>query len=302
MKRREFIATTAITAIAVSASGFIRFNGKFFEGDCETTTDILGPFYRPDSPVRNNLRVPGEPGALVELSGTVKHNDCITPYNNAKIELWHCDSKGVYDNSSDKYLYRGTSYCNENGEYSFKTILPVPYDTGGGDFRPAHFHLMITAEGYLPLVTQLYFTGDQYIAKDVSSSSPYAKRRILEVQTLKDKTKKVLYNVSMSETLIVEPAVLTKLIGVYVNEKDKNDKNEFFVKNKLLWMKKEPLGMPFGMSLDYIGNNTFSFPGLHDGMSFEYHFELLSSGSVKLTTTFTNTKGEKDVSIAIKEV
>ncbi|MEO6681891.1 MAG: hypothetical protein ABIN48_03610 [Ginsengibacter sp.] len=301
MKRREFIATTAITAIAVSASGFIRFNGKFFEGDCETTTDILGPFYRPDSPVRNNLRVPGDPGALVELSGTVKHNDCITPYNNAKIELWHCDSKGVYDNSSDKYLYRGTSYCNDKGEYSFKTILPVPYDTGGGDFRPAHFHLMITAEGYLPLVTQLYFTGDQYIAKDVSSSSPSAKRRILEVQTLKDKTKKVVYNVSMSETLIVEPAVLTKLSGVYVNEKDKNDKNEFFVKNKLLWMKNEPLGMPFGMNLDYVGNNTFSFPGLHDGMSFEYHFELLSSGSVKLTTTFTNAKGKKDVSIAIKE-
>ena len=122
--------------------------GKFFEGDCETTTDILGPFYRPDSPVRNSLRVPGDPGALVELSGTVKHNDCITPYNNAKIELWHCDSKGVYDNSSDKYLYRGTSYCNEEGEYSFKTILPVPYDTGGGDFRPAHFHLMITPKNH----------------------------------------------------------------------------------------------------------------------------------------------------------
>ncbi len=297
MKRREFIATTALTAIAVSASGFIRFNGKFFEGDCETTTDILGPFYRPDSPVRNNLRIPGDPGTLVELSGTIKHNDCITPYNNAKIELWHCDDKGVYDNTSDKYLYRGTSYCNEKGEYSFKTILPVPYDG-----RPAHFHLMITAEGYLPLVTQLYFTGDQYIAKDVSSSSPSAKRRILEVETLKDKTKKVLYNVSMSETLIVEPAVLTKLKGVYINEKDKNDKNEFFVKNKLLWMKNESLGMPFGMNLDYVGNNTFSLSGLHDGMSYEFHFELLASGSVKLTITFTNAKGEKDVSIAIKEV
>jgi catechol 1,2-dioxygenase len=301
MKRREFIATTALTAVAVSASGFIRFDGKTFEGDCETTTDILGPFYRPDSPVRNNLRIPGDSGALVELSGTIKHNDCTTPYNNAKIELWHCDGKGVYDNTSDKFRYRGTTYCNEKGEYSFKTILPIPYDAGGGDFRPAHFHLMITAEGYLPLVTQLYFTGDQYIAKDLSSSSPSAKRRILEVQTLKDETKKVLYNVSMSETLIVEHAVLTKLTGVYINEKDKKDKKEFFVKNKLLWTKWTKTEQ-FGMNLDYVGNNTFRLPGLHDGMSYDFHFELLSSASVKLTTTFTNAKGEKDMSIAIKEV
>jgi protocatechuate 3,4-dioxygenase beta subunit len=120
MKRRKFIATTALTAIAVSASGYIRFDGKTLKGDCETTTDILGPFYCPDSPVRNNLRIPGEPGAFVELCGTIKHNDCITPYNNAKIELWHCDGKGVYDNTSDKFRYRGTTYGNEKGEYSLK--------------------------------------------------------------------------------------------------------------------------------------------------------------------------------------
>lgn len=298
MKRREFITATTLTAIAVSTSGFIRFNGNNFEGDCETTTDILGPFYRPDNPIRNNLRIPGDTGILTELSGIIKHNDCKTPYKNAKIELWHCDEKGVYDNTSDKYLYRGTTFCNEKGEYSFKTILPVPYDTGGGNFRPAHFHLMITAQGYLPLVTQLYFTGDQYIDKDQFASSPSAKRRILEVQTLKDGAKKVLYNVSMSETLIVEPTVLTKLTGVYKSEKDKNDKHEFFVKNKLLWMKNEP----FGMNLDYVGNNTFRFPGLHDGNTYYFYFELLPSGSVKLTSTYTNAKGEKDVTIAIKEV
>ena len=98
MKRRQFIVSTALTAIAFSASGFVRFNGVNFEGDCETTTDILGPFYRPESPVRSNLIIPGDSGLIVELSGTIKHNDCITPYKNAKIELWHCDSEGVYDN------------------------------------------------------------------------------------------------------------------------------------------------------------------------------------------------------------
>jgi catechol 1,2-dioxygenase len=66
MQRRSFIRNSAFTAIAVSASGFIRFDGKNYVGDCETTTDIIGPFYRPDSPVRNNFIVTGDPGIPVE--------------------------------------------------------------------------------------------------------------------------------------------------------------------------------------------------------------------------------------------
>ena len=57
MERRTFIRNTALCAVAVSASGFIRFDGFSYVGDCETTTDILGPFYRPDSPARNNLLI-----------------------------------------------------------------------------------------------------------------------------------------------------------------------------------------------------------------------------------------------------
>ena len=60
MKRRDFIKTTALSAVAISASGFIRRDGNRYVGDCETTTDILGPFYRPDSPVRNNLVINDE--------------------------------------------------------------------------------------------------------------------------------------------------------------------------------------------------------------------------------------------------
>ena len=90
MQRRSFIRNTALGAIAISTPGFIYFNGKQYVGDCETTSDILGPFYRPNSPVRNNFIVKGQPGTPVELSGIIKHDDCITPYKNAKVELWHC--------------------------------------------------------------------------------------------------------------------------------------------------------------------------------------------------------------------
>ena len=71
MQRRRFLRDTALGAIAVSASGFISFDGTRYVGDCETTTDILGPFYRPGSPVRTNLLVAGDAGTKIMLSGKI---------------------------------------------------------------------------------------------------------------------------------------------------------------------------------------------------------------------------------------
>ena len=296
MQRRDFIINTALSAIAVSATGFIRFNGKQYVGDCETTTDILGPYYRPDSPLRSNLIVKGEEGIPVELSGIICHKDCISPYKNAKIELWHCSSKGVYDNTSAAYKNRGTVYTDDKGRYSFKTVLPVPYDIGNGKFRPAHFHMMISAAGYQPLITQLYFSGDVHIAEDDSASAPAAKKRILEVQNMQDGTKKVIYNVGMSEKLAASPDSIDKLIGIYTDEKDPKEKTEFFKKDNLLWLKNEV----YGMNFEYTGDNTFIYPGLAKG-SISLHFDILPSGAIKLTNKYTNEKGEEQTMISKKE-
>lgn len=298
MKRRSFIRNTTFSVVAVSTSGFIRFDGNRYVGDCETTTDMLGPFYRPNSPVRNNLAVKGDAGDLIELSGTIKHNDCKTPYKKAKIELWHCNSKGLYDNTSDEFQHRGTTYSNEDGYYFFNTALPVPYDIGGGNKRPAHFHLMITAAGYQPFVTQLYFTGDQNITNDPLSSSPSAKKRILDIQTLNNGSKKISYNVSMSPKLAAEPAIIDKLTGVYTDEKDNMKKMEFFKKDNLLWRKNEV----FGENFDYIGNNSFQPANAPQeaGMSLTLVFEMLPPNKIKVTETFIDGKGGKYISMAIK--
>ncbi len=282
MQRRIFIKNMSISAVAVSASGFVRFDGNRYTGDCETTSDILGPFYRPNSPKRNNLLIPGENGHKLELTGIIKHNDCITPYKNAKIELWHCDSNGIYDNTTDDFRYRGTTYSGENGQYSFKTILPVPYDVGNGQIRPAHFHLMITAEGYQPLITQLYFSGDEHIVSDLSASSPTAKRRILEMQEKSDNSSKVQYDVSMSPKLMVEPVALDKLTGTYEHPTDKNKKLTLFKNDQSLWMKNEV----FGISFLYVGNNTFEYPGSPDGTERNLQFKTLPSGVVQLTLNY----------------
>jgi len=301
MKRRTFISQTILSAVAISTSGFIRFDGQRYVGECETTSDVLGPFYRPNSPVRESLRIKGEKGDPIELIGKILHDDCMTPYKKAKIELWHCDGDGVYDNETADFKYRGTAYSDNKGNYCFKTILPVPYGSGD-DYRPAHFHMMITAEGYQPLVTQLYFTGDPWIEKDDSASLPTAKRRILEVQSLRDGSKKVAYNVSMAKKLAVEPASMGLLVGNYTSDKDANDKMELFIKDKQLWVKGDKTnGMPFGMNLEFVGDNTFQFPGMSlETLSF--NFQLLPYGVVKLVQTYTNDKEEKEVMVYVRQM
>ena len=282
MQRRTFLKDAALGAVAVSASGFISFNGTKYVGDCETTTDILGPFYRPNSPVRTNLVVPNDPGTKLLLKGSVKHEDCTTPFKKAKVEIWHCSSKGEYDNSTDEFRYRATTFSDDEGKYFFNTILPVPYGVGNDIYRPAHYHLMITGEGYQPLVTQLYFTGDKYLSKDSSSSSPTAKRRILNVETLKDKSKLVLFDINLSKKLGAEVSSLDKLQGTYSFE-NTDRKIQFFRNGNELWMKNEV----YGMNLEYIGNNSFTYPL---GENQVFRFELLIDGKIKLEEINQQTK------------
>lgn len=282
MQRRTFLKTSALTAVAISANGFVKLNGNHYVGDCETTSDILGPFYRPNSPIRNNFVEKGSKGQLVELLGKIKHQDCTTPYKNAKIELWHCDEMGIYDNSTEAMKYRGTTFTDEKGNYSFNTILPVAYDAGGGQIRPAHFHMMVTAEGYQPLVTQLYFNGDKYIKEDAYANSEAAKRRRLDV-TDTGSSKKVFYDVSMAKIIPADAAAIDRLIGIYVSQDAKAKKIELFKYKNTLWQKNEV----FGEEYLYIGNNKFEYDGLPNGMNETLTFEIMGSGTIQCTLNYT---------------
>jgi len=296
MQRRFFIKNTALCAVAVSTSGFIRFNGKYYEGDCETTTDILGPFYRPDAPVRSNLLVKNAAGQEVILSGTVKHKDCIRPLSNACVELWHCSAGGVYDNDSPDFLYRGKTYSDEKGNYHFRTVIPVPYDTGGGQIRPAHFHMMISADGYQSLITQLYFTGDPNLSKDPSSSSPAAKRRILDIKNGSNGEKAVTFNVTMMEKIPAGAVVIDRLAGVYIRSDNKGKKEEFYKKNNLLWVK-DTESINGGYPLQYAGNNIFEYYG----WPMKYQFTIKADGSVKISYSGINWEKNKESWEAVKE-
>jgi protocatechuate 3,4-dioxygenase beta subunit len=287
MDRRNFIKNSAFFAVAISTTGSIRFdNGKYI-GDCETTSDILGPFYRPGAPLRNNFLTGSESDQIVTLSGTVRHKDCTTQVKGAVVELWHCNRDGVYDNHSDKFEYRGKVITDDNGKYLFKTILPVPY-SGDGGMRPAHFHLMISADTYPSLITQVYFSGDKYIAGDRMAASPSAEKRIVQVVNGTGGEKKVFFDISMRQSLAADPAAIDKLTGIYLSVTD-NKTLEIFKDDNLLWLRTELYGLAF----EYAGNNIFRYPGIND---ITLKFELFKDGTILLTKTSSHRGAEPQTS------
>jgi catechol 1,2-dioxygenase len=181
MDRKKFLAASAITAFSLSAFGrVIKSMGGTFTGECETTNDILGPFYRPGAPVRSDLTWEGLEGARVTVKGRVLGADCTTPLDDAVVEIWHCNIQGEYDNDTEFYRQRGQWRTRKDGEYAFKTIFPGKY-LNGRLYRPSHIHFRVTAPGHAELISQIYFKGDPHIKQDPWASQPKAGHRILEV-------------------------------------------------------------------------------------------------------------------------
>lgn len=184
MNRKNFITSTVLTAFSLSTFGRVIQNGNdSFTGDCTTTKDILGPFYRPNAPERSDLTHPTLKGSIIEIKGRVSTSDCVTPISGALVEIWHCNAEGEYDNTSNQFHQRATFKTNSNGEYSFKTILPGKY-LNGKLYRPAHIHFRVRAEQHKELISQLYFEGDPHITEDPWASSSEAAHRILPFQPL----------------------------------------------------------------------------------------------------------------------
>ena len=109
--------------------------------DCQPTPfDEIGPFYRPNAPVRAKV---GE-GYL--LSGRILSVNKCSPLPGAKLEFWLVNSEGEYDAS-----HRATVIAGPMGEYSFESNRPTDY-VG----RLPHIHVRITAKGHEELITQYY--------------------------------------------------------------------------------------------------------------------------------------------------
>jgi protocatechuate 3,4-dioxygenase beta subunit len=127
-----------------------------------TTADIEGPFYLAGAP-RIESGVLAEGGNLI-VSGFVRNQD--GDALDAVLDVWQADAHGVYDEKG--FHLRGKIRCLSDTGYGFRTIRPGDYKIADDppDFRCAHIHVKVTADGFKPLTTQLYFADDKYDETD----------------------------------------------------------------------------------------------------------------------------------------
>ena len=278
MKRRNFIRDSSLLAFSVGVFGKIKWDGHAYVGEDPTTTDILGPFYRPGAPFRTDLVQPGTKGEILHFNGTILGKDG-KAVRDSLVEIWHCNENGVYDNVSDEYIYRASFKTGADGKYQFRTILPVPYLAGATLTRPAHIHMRISGTKLQDLVTQVYFKGDKHIPEDMSSSDPRSLNRILDITKNDHNEKVVKFDIRLKEEYVLDAASFTKIAGLY--EMSDRSMAEFYEDGDQLFVK---LNGQIMEAMDYKGNNSFE-GGLGQ---VKVQFELLSNGGAKVKVEYIN--------------
>ncbi|HET9717206.1 MAG TPA: intradiol ring-cleavage dioxygenase [Pseudolabrys sp.] len=128
------------------------------DNDEPTVRQTEGPFFKPKSPERSDLRERGSRGRPFELSGLVLTRHC-RPLSGAVVDLWHADETGEYDNTG--FRYRGHVITGHDGGFRFRTIVPAAYSG-----RTRHYHFKVQAPGSRLLTTQLYFPNEPANARD----------------------------------------------------------------------------------------------------------------------------------------
>lgn len=278
MQRRDFIKQNSVLAIGIGVFGNILPDTHHFIGDTPTTTDILGPYYRPGAPFRTNINPAGFTKEVLHVSGTIFQQDGKTPMNGCLIEVWQCKPDGTYDNVSDDFLYRGSQQVGADGQYHFITTLPVPYpsDENPSVFRPAHIHMRISAKGQQDLITQIYLKGDHYLDTDPSTKSSLSLNRILPLHKRGNESE-LKFDIVLRKEYVPDDTVFHKVAGTY----KMSDKSvmEFYRDGDFLFWKWN--GQVRG-GLSYNGDNTF-IGGVNDTQA---KFELRPKGNANLLFRF----------------
>ena len=167
--RRSFIATLALGAAAFTV------RGAFAEELARTPAQTEGPFYPDKLPLDtdNDLLIINDGitpavGEITHLTGRILDANG-APLRNAVVEIWQCDSNGVYLHTGDSarkprdsnFQGFGRFLTGSSGDYYFRTIKPVPYPG-----RTPHIHFKVKKGGKELLTTQCYIKGHPGNAQD----------------------------------------------------------------------------------------------------------------------------------------
>jgi len=174
--RRQFLRNTSLAALSFGILPAIAKNNTEPQPNssilCDEITEDYygqGPFYTANAPnIQNNqLADINEVGTKIIISGRVFNLDCSEAIPNTIFDIWQANDAGSYDNSG--FNLRGKAVSNSQGFYIFESIKPGLY-LNGSTYRPSHIHFKITTPFHSAFTTQLYFSGDPYIANDAAAS------------------------------------------------------------------------------------------------------------------------------------
>lgn len=165
LARRELLSKCMALGVLTSTANLLpsalaaAWQAKETSRLAPTPAAELGPFYKRLAPSNSAMRAPGDPGMPLVVTGQVfSSRGGLIP--SAIVEIWQTNHEGLYD--LDGYHYRTKLTTPADGKYEFSSVMPGHY--------PArvcqHIHYAVTAPGYRPLVTQLYFATDPVFEGD----------------------------------------------------------------------------------------------------------------------------------------
>jgi catechol 1,2-dioxygenase len=169
-------------SLGVSSLVCLLNNGD--RGQTETTANLLGPFWRMDSPRTENggsiVRSP-TPADPIFVAAWVKDRQG-RPVAGAEVDVWHTSSEGFYENQdpaqADMNL-RGKFTTDGEGRIRFRSVKPAGYPIpingpvgellraqGRHNMRPAHIHFLIFKPGFKTQFSQVYSSDDPNLETD----------------------------------------------------------------------------------------------------------------------------------------
>ncbi|ETS82067.1 hypothetical protein PFICI_07069 [Pestalotiopsis fici W106-1] len=154
LKKRDFDTILATSHNATSQGYTLNTDAAtLFAGNasCVLTPEVTqGPYYVGGEYIRRDLREDQE-GVDTVIDYQVIDVDTCEPVPNVYLEMWHCNSTGVYsgivasgngdssdETNIDKTWLRGIQKTDTDGVAQFETIFPGHYTS-----RATHIHLMV---------------------------------------------------------------------------------------------------------------------------------------------------------------
>lgn len=178
-KRQEFILFSDVLGVSMLVE---TINAR---GAAEATAStVLGPFHVVESPRRElgdsiDLLGDGEPCVI---TGRVRSVDG-TPLPGTLLDVWQANDQGFYDvqqpDVQPEGNGRGLFTTDDDGAFWFRTVMPsyypIPTDGPVGrlltatrrhPYRPAHIHVIASADGHVPVTTHVFVADSPYIDSD----------------------------------------------------------------------------------------------------------------------------------------